>query len=224
MPLAQHILHILLGGFTQCTFLESHESRSPGAELHFNSHRSYVAANWEILCKLQGENWKCQEVAHFSDWWCLRGLFFPSKTQLLTAVSSTTAELWWHVIQCSHHDSWSQIHALVMASLVHVLPTGAGQGIPIAGSQLARGVHQQNKQHDICSHSCSLGAQKTANEAWRYTGTHWEENIIGREFEFLHFCSCFQTSSKLTLGSPAKMHEAEETRKLCKSTLLLSMS
>lgn len=76
MPLAQHILHILLGGFTQCTFLESHESRSPGAELHFNSHRSYVAANWEILCKLQGENWKCQEVAHFSDWWCLRGLVF----------------------------------------------------------------------------------------------------------------------------------------------------
>lgn len=75
-----------------------------------------------------------------------------------------------------------------------------------------------------CSHSCSLGTQKTANEAWRYTGTHWEENIIGRESEFLHFCSCFQTSSKLTLGSLAKMNEAEEIRKLCKSTLLLSMS
>lgn len=58
---------------------------------------------------------------------------FSSKTHF-TAVtmSNTIAELWQCVIQCSHHESHSQIHAVVTASLVHVLPTEAGQGIPIA--------------------------------------------------------------------------------------------
>lgn len=60
------------------------------------------------------------------------------------------ARLWQRVIQRSHQDSCSQTHAAVMASLVHVLPTEVGRGTPIAGSQLARRVLQQNKQHVIC--------------------------------------------------------------------------
>lgn len=55
-----------------------------------------------------------------------------------------------------------------------------------------------------CSYFYSLWAHRITNEAWRYTGTQWEGSIVGRETAFLHFCSCFQTSTKLTLGSLAK--------------------
>ena len=54
-----------------------------------------------------------------------------------------------------------------------------------------------------CSYSSFVWTHMTTNEAWRYTGTQWE-GIIGREITFLHFCSCFQMSGKVTLGSLAK--------------------
>lgn len=42
-------------------------------------------------------------------------------------VLQVMARLWQHIIQCFYHGFWSQIHAVVVASVVHALPTEVSQ-------------------------------------------------------------------------------------------------